>query len=1446
MTSLHLLVVDRSGRARPVVVDGPDRLTVATVAVAVADAVGEEEPDPALFMGERRLEADDDLAEAGVVQGATVGVGAPVADPVRPPEADLVAVVTGGLHAGRHVDLWPDTDVTVGRVEDADLRLPDPEVSRAHLVIRRRDEGEGDAVLALDVGAHNGIGLRGIRIDGAAAVDHDEPLTLGASVVEVRPPMAPAAVLDPVGGDGTRRFNRPPRILPPLEPPELVLPTEPREPTKRRIPLIAALLPMLLGVGMFALIGPSPFLLFILLSPLMLAGNAWSDRRHGRKDHKAARARYETEMAQVEQRLAALVIDDERMRRHAFPDPAVVMATVLGPGRRLWERRATDDDHLALRVGTADAPARVQVIGGDRSEHPPPPARNVPVVVSLGEAGVAGVAAAARPVRMSIARALVAQILALHGPREIRVALITAADDVDDWDWLAWAPHTAALREGAAPLMVATDRQQAEARLTDLRAVITARTEKRRERFGSDVVEVPRVVLVLDGARRLRHLRGLADVLRDGPAVGVFALCLDQDEHSLPEECQATVVAEGERDTRATVRRPNRDPVHDVLVDGLDGAFADRVARALAPLRDLGRSGDSGSEIPATARFCEVAEIDEPTAVDVIDRWAGGGRSTRALLGVSDTGPFTVDLRRDGPHTLIAGTTGAGKSELLQTLVASLALANRPDAMSFVLVDYKGGAAFRDCARLPHCAGLITDLDGHLVDRALRSLDAELKRRERVLAAADAKDIDDLVAGGGSLARLVIVIDEFASLIEEVPDFVTGIVGIGMRGRSLGVHVVLATQRPGGAVTADLRANVNLRLCLRVNDSQESSDVIEVADAASIPRSRPGRALARTGAGEVTAFQTARVGGPRAGGATPDRPVEATQATLMAFGTDPRPGEALDDVPDAVGDPGETDLSVLVDAIAAAAEELGAEPPAAPWLAPLAAQVSTDEVAAAAGPAVGAPGAVHGVALGLADLPAQQARAPFEVDLAAAGNLAVLGTARSGRTTVLRTLALGLAEGAGPDRLHLYGLDGGVRGLAALAELPHTGAVVATDDFDRTERLVRVVSGLVEERQRGAGEDAPTVVFLVDSYEAVVNRFAERDGGWLPDAIDRIAREGPSVGVHVALTTDRTGFNMRLASAFSARMVLRQADKEDDALAGLDLKTVPSNRPPGRAVWVDGNLEVQVAVVGDDPTAGAQDDAVRGAAQDMPAAQPGSSPRRVDPLPEVVRLDELAPAETRRAAEANLGIDADGQAVTIDLTVLTPGFVVAGPPTSGRSTALMTLVDSLPGLDDGCWQAVVVTPRPSPLRDLDRPGVAVLSGSELEDTLEDALDEALDEATEGTLLVIDDAEMVPDGKATRLLEARVRRARDEGLAVVVGVTTDDLLLARYRGWLADLRRARTGLLLAPTSTVDGEVFDLKLPRSIGGSWPAGRGLLVTRGRHEPVQVALPSLLAPRG
>src|SRR5581483_6224643 len=649
-----------------------------------------------------------------------------------------------------------------------------------------------------------------------------------------------------------------------------------------------------------------------------------------------------------------------------------------------------------------------------------------------------------------------------------------------------------------------------------------------------------------------------------------------------------------------------------MLADQVSVGWADRVARALAPVRDVSRD-DADSAIPDSARLLDLIHMPDPHPDLVLMAWQKRGRTTKIPIGISADGPFILDLSADGPHGLIAGTTGAGKSELLQTIIAVLCVANRPDAMTFVLIDYKGGSAFKDCARLPHTVGMVSDLDGHLTVRALDSLGAELKRREEMLLHSGAKDIEDYwdtkrlrpELNLEPMPRLVLIIDEFAAMVAELPDFVDGLIDIARRGRSLGVHLILATQRPAGVVSADIRANTNLRIALRVTDTNESIDVIDVGDAARIAKSTPGRCYVRSGASAPVAVQSARIGGRRPGASSAMTDTTVTAVPWQALGR-PLSRDAaaaaaamLDDGTMA------TDLSVLVDAIAAAANRLGIAEQRSPWLPPLPETVTLDAVPRA--PERGASD-VAPVPFGITDIPARQAREPLTVDLAHGGHLVIAGAPRSGRSTALRTIAGSVAAGCSPADVHIYGLDCGTGALLPLAQLPHCGAVVSRDQNDRVERLLGSLRAEITRRQQvlaaqgfaGVAEQRaacadprqrlPWMLLLFDWWEGYAAAYEGYDFGRLIDAMLLILREGPAVGLRAVVTTDRAALMGQVGTVFQRRLVLNLADRDDVTYAGLNIRSMPAHQPPGRLMFLGGNqmLEAQVALLAEDPAGVAQ------------------------------------------------------------------------------------------------------------------------------------------------------------------------------------------------------------------------------------------------------------------
>ncbi|BFO14286.1 hypothetical protein SHKM778_06740 [Streptomyces sp. KM77-8] len=646
------------------------------------------------------------------------------------------------------------------------------------------------------------------------------------------------------------------------------------------------------------------------------------------------------------------------------------------------------------------------------------------------------------------------------------MTLAATPDAGADWQWAHWLPHTNPDQGQNCVALVGFDAEGITRRVNELLTELARRRASREQNSTTgQLYPDATVLLILDGARLLRRVPGVPQLLAEGPQYGMLALCVDEDERLLPEECKAVVAWSPDSAHHVRVRGHGLEAAGDVLADQVTPQWCELLARSLAPVRDVSRD-DAGSALPTSARLLTLLGMPDPTGVDVERIWRAGGSTTAAPVGIAADGPFVLDIRRDGPHALVAGTTGAGKSELLQTIITSLAVANRPDALNYVLIDYKGGSAFMDCARLPHTVGMVSDLDAHLTERALASLAAELHRREKILFDAAAKDIEDyddtrkLRPGLEPMPRLVLVIDEFASLVAELPDFIAGLVDIARRGRSLGVHLVLATQRPAGVVSADIRANTNLRIALRVTDASESIDVIEAPDSGAIAKSTPGRMYVRSGAQSLVGVQSARIGGrrPATGGTGP-------KATLLPLPWNaysrplPRRAEAEDDGTMV------TDLAVLVDAVRDGARRMGFGEQRSPWLPPLSEQVTLDELAAHAGPSA-SPSDVAPIPYGLIDLPARQSRTPLSLDLVHGEHTMLLGGARSGRSTALRTLAGSLARSTPPDDVHLYGIDCGSNALLPLMRLPHVGAVVTRDEPDRVRRLIERLLAEIARRQQ--------------------------------------------------------------------------------------------------------------------------------------------------------------------------------------------------------------------------------------------------------------------------------------------------------------------------------------------------------------------------------------------
>lgn len=745
-----------------------------------------------------------------------------------------------------------------------------------------------------------------------------------------------------------------------------------------------------------------------------------------------------------------------------------------------------------------------------------------------------------------------------------------------------------------------------------------------------------------------------AALLRAARDAGVVVLTTAARSGELPVAVDATLTLTGETGSAAVLAQDGAADRGAVLVDRLADDLAAALSRGLADLVPA----TSSNILPSDVRLLDLPGWALRPGVHGVaeGRWPGDRTSLRTALGRSAEGPVEVDLCRDGPHALVAGTTGSGKSELLQSLIAGLAMNHPPERCSFLLVDYKGGAAFAEAARLPHTVGLLTDLDGSATARALRSLTAELSRREALLAAHGVPDLTALPAAV-ELARLVIVVDEFATLVEELPGFVPGLVGIAQRGRSLGIHLVLATQRPGGVVSPEIRANSTLRICLRTTDESDSRDVVGTPVAAHLPVQLPGRAVLRAGSAEPRVLQVGRVAVPTAG----TRDAAEVHRWSWPLG---RPSAHLPASSEV------TDLSRLVDAVTRAAEARGTPVPHRPWQPPLPDRLTHDDLATLTTDR-SASTPPSRLRIGLVDRPDRQSREPLDLDLGDGGGVLAVGGPRSGRTTFLRTVLRSATARLGPGDLHVHVLDAGGGGLAAeAAALPHTGTAVSGADAYRTVRLVDRLSREVDARRATpAVRPGPLLLLLVDGMEAVSSLLDEAEPGRGSDGLLRLLRDGAAVGLTCVVTADRAVPGGRLASAARMRLLLPLPDRADYAVAGIPGRSVPSSRPPGRALLGEEAQECHLVLPG-----------APAPRTDGPGARAGAEPpvRIVDLPPDPV-LPPAPPAQAVPPGRWLLPIGPggdDGTPLEVDLG-RSGGLLVVGPPGSGRTSAVV------PGL--GGW-----------------------------------------------------------------------------------------------------------------------------------------------------------------
>lgn len=1414
----------------------------------------------------RLLDPSRSIIDSGLRSGSTVSIArnATVSAPRRRGRSVAVLRVLDGPDAGSEFPL-PSGNSSIGTAITNDVTLTDHGVADIHAAVT---VGETIEIVNL-------AGPSGLRISGQPV----QRSVIGTSDV-VQIANTALAVLHTVRPGTTQtdtvaiEFNRSPRIVARFDTEEFDAPKPPQLPEPTRFPIISILAPLIMGLVLLAVTRSMLAVLFVALSPLLMLGMYIDTKLQARKKYRQDSERF----AEALRALVDNVIERQRVERAVRLSEAPALSQTVEASHRLgpllWTHRPEGSGFLTVRLGLGDAPSRCQIRlpDMDRTEvkyvqqltemrDQFATVKDVPIVGSLPECGALGICGP-RGVADGVARGVMLQLVGLHSPADLTVTAFSSPQSRTSWEWLEWLPHSGSVHSPLSGNHLTDSVNGGQAllsRLEDLvkqrRTADTSGTSYTFSEIGSGFAHeahaptvLPVVVVLVDDTAPIDRSR-LTRLAEQGGTVGVHVIWVATQVTNLPAACRTFVLVENETEGATVGQVRYGQHTFPVACDSIEVADARQIALLLAPVIDVGAAVEDATDLPRSVSYLTLAGTgvaSDPAAVagqwisneSVQSRDSGPRPPTqpatlRALVGSTGAQEFHLDLREHGPHALVGGTTGAGKSEFLQSWIIGMAAAHSPDRVSFLLVDYKGGTAFADCVALPHTVGLVTDLSPHLVRRALTSLGAEIRRREHLLNVKRAKDLISLEQTGDpeTPPSLVIIVDEFAALATEMPEFVDGVIDVAQRGRSLGLHLVLATQRPAGVIRENLRANTNLRIALRLNDADDSLDVIDDSLAAHFPPEIPGRAAARTGPGRLTTFQAAYVGGW-----TSDQPEQAPiDITEFVFGRR-RPWINPNASKGAVRPSGSTDITRMVSTIRAAAYQLRIPPPRRPWLPPLDSTYALEGLVGQADSG--------SLVIGRCDVPAQQTQPLETFRPDEAGNMAVIGTGGSGKSTTLRSLAISAALNPNDGPVHVYGLDFASGSLKMLEALPQVAAVVTADDEERIGRTLRLLTGILEDRARRfakvsastlpeyrklANAEEPRVLLLLDAIGPFREQYEHVSHTPFFSLLSQLASDGRMLGIHVIITADRpAAIPSSLASTIQRRLVLRLASDDDYALAGVPGDILSATSPQGRGI-LDGQ-ELQVAVFGGDANVAVQARAIQSLAERV-EREGFVPPEPVHRLSERIDLNRLPVSTT--SGTAVIGVADESLA---PLAITPAGvFMVTGPPGSGRSTALLTLAQALRRQNTAA-RIVHLAPSTSTIAGLDVWN-STATGQEPVLDLVNQLMCSAPVSSPGELMVVIEgvADFGNTGAETELAQL-IKALGDK--AFIVGES-------EASGWsqawqLAQpFKASRRGILLWP-SGVEAESL---LSTSIGvlrrSDFPPGRGVLIERGKGVWMQVAQP-------